>query len=391
MSLSTHPDTIKFSFTLSILILLNLLNLHFNAEFNPKINFLSSEQQSVRKKKLKSACQNVQKLREKMCSYDNFSVEHFVNVGISGNCPDSDPVILALDGKHGHFNPKYNWIVEDGQDRDQKFAFCLPPKAACTSWQRFYLAVKLDQIDYLDPSLDPNSWEEYIYAKTPRLKDKPRKIVHDFLTPNKYKKIITSRHPFERIYSGWKDKFRKTKLPSEFNKIWPEFYKPKVLKFSPKYLRNRTDEFFVGDQKIEMEVTFEQFMHYLANEDIFNYQEHFIPVSVHCSPCDFELSDISYLAKSETLKDDLIPAFESLNLTEREKSTLVRIESLKERLPVIAGVASFGGGRSESARKSSAQEVFRAVKVSSPEIFEKVYEKFKYDFLLFGYSREGYE
>ena len=213
----------------------------------------------------------------------------FVNLGIATHCKNQPPALGTT--KSQDYDPKYNWIV----DKESQFTFCIPPKAACTSWQRFYLALKLNNLEYLDPALDPGDWTTYIYDNTPRLlelemeenenknknqnnsdTEKRHPIVSQVESP-KYKKIITSRHPFERIYSGWKDKFRLVKLPSEWKGIWPRRFVPRVRKYTPDHLKNFT-EFISGDK--EMTVSFEEFLYYLAAEPISRWQDHFLPVVV---------------------------------------------------------------------------------------------------------------
>ena len=101
----------------------------------------------------------------------------------------------------------------------------MPPKAGCTTWQRFYLALINDDGNYINHTTNeklasfPSEIEFKAFKKSPYtsnavFKTTPRmlsgpvmdRIYHD----KNWIKVINVRHPFERLYSGWKDKFNRT-------------------------------------------------------------------------------------------------------------------------------------------------------------------------------------
>ena len=120
----------------------------------------------------------------------------------------------------------------------------------------------------------------------------------------------------------------------------------------------------------------------------------------HCTPCDFT-TDLKYIAKSETLESDLIPAFDSIISKPQQITTLKTINEKKDQLPVIGGVASFAGARADFEKKVSgnrkskyklttAQKAFKKIAERNASLILEVYNKFQWDFLLFGYSIENY-
>ena len=70
-------------------------------------------------------------------------------------------------------------------------------------------------------------------------------------------------------------------------------------------------------------------------------------------------------------------------------------------MPVIGGVASFAGARADFEKKVSgnkkskyklttAQKAFKKIAERNASLILEVYNKFQWDFLLFGYSIENY-
>ena len=76
--------------------------------------------------------------------------------------------------------------------KQDKSAFCLPPKAGCTNW--------LQTLDKKYPSKINST---LIYRRLPSLKQKEIKRLKI-----EGKRVLNTRNPLTRAFSAWKDKYR---------------------------------------------------------------------------------------------------------------------------------------------------------------------------------------
>ena len=388
------------------------------------------------------------------------------------NLADSKPKFSLLDhlGLGTVCNPKdssgsmriprqYNFIV----DKDRRLALCLPPKTSCTTWQRFYLAFKLNQIDYLNTKKDPtedDEWNFYIYSRSPRLssfiKDERINIETQLLEKNedltydpknyiggpksqenfigesqkskaKFYKILNTRHPFERIFSGWKDKFSKKNVySSDTSWKWKRFYKEALNynftsknKFFDKDVHDWKD--WQGKLHPGITINFYTFVKYLLGEDFYHVDEHFKPISHHCAVCEVEYDFISDISgdNDDDNDGDLIAAFDHEKYVRNVKMAGVgdtilyndrammmkikqdknnpdgsKLDALKYKITRYTGKDENGKliKVQDDLQKSftKAQIYFQEIAKLDYKLVLGLYQKYKWDFVLFGYQLEGY-
>ena len=329
-----------------------------------------------RTKNLRYSCKRFyQPFKDQECAR-NISVEEQDNNGLG----------MACDPEHPMMPDRYNFIL----DIQRSLMMCLPPKSACTTWQRFYLAIKFDDLRYLDQFYDPGNWDSYIYKHSERLEefleeeqqDLQMKIIYN--QPFPYWKIMSSRHPFERMYSGWKDKFSVYNMGLPDGAYGPEYWveqRAVAMKYDTKH------EFF--DQDLDqVSLNFLTFVKYLIGEDLENIDPHFKPQSYHCSPCE---AMFDYVATTETMSVDMIDSFDA-GLT--HASDIKTLEEIKEKRVAIPSLKSYKQQYANSEeyvfKASSAQTYFQEIAKYDPQVVLDIYRKYQWDFILLGYNIAGY-
>ena len=359
---------------------------------------LKSDHPTQKAKHLKFMCQNYfTERKQEICQDDPFPSD-FDSLGLGAICHKDNPERLNIPRTH-------NLIT----DRDRKLIICLPPKAACTTYQRFYLAFQTHNLDYLDPSKDPpTDWFDYIYRRVKRLDDFGPEVVdqvqqgliHDL----SWHKIINTRHPFDRLFSGWKDKFSKDNI----------FHGDKIHIWSPynyeavSWSGDTTHPEFDKDLSSHT-INFWTFVKYIVNEDFIRLDEHFKPINNHCSPCDIEYD---FVSKSDTLADDMIASLNNKHYFSNSSDPVklkdrLLMKNLLEHRDDYKSLKSYKEqykGFDEHGNKIEVKEVKQKAKTDysraelyfqqltkvDPEIVLRLYEKFKWDFILFGFQIESY-
>lgn len=173
------------------------------------------------------------------------------------------------------------------------------------------------------------------------------------------KKWMVVRHPFERILSAYRDKLENSTINRQDGTL--HFYEKYGRKIVAKYRGKSPNE------DIKIEPTFKEFVSYLIDTDLTLYaDDHWIPYYLFCTPC---LIDYDVIIQFETLQQDVQLLLNLLG----EKS---------------------GGPQwkhSKTAGRRSKSELIKSYynQLDSQTIL-KLYDKYKIDFELFGYSIDGY-
>lgn len=172
---------------------------------------------------------------------------------------------------------------------------------------------------------------------------------------SKFKKHLTFifvRHPFTRLVSNFKDKADCD--PNARQCV--SFYKNYFHDIMRRYRNN-------SDVTPSSRLTFREFVLYLIETPIGNFNDHWIPYWFSCEPC---YMNYDFIGKIESFNEDREFLFKQLGLYER--------------------VDKFQQTNKKSC--SSDKESYFS-QLTKSEI-EKLYLKYKYDFELFDYSPDDY-
>ena len=180
-------------------------------------------------------------------------------------------------------------------DQKHKLVVCIPPKSGCTTWKAILANNSRDKpLSWLfDPMTLHNKLEKYKIMQLNKLKPAERKTI---LNSTEYTKVLTTRHPFERVYSAYVDK-----LQSGKDKNMRKIHGGRILnKFHP--------ELPEKVRKVGAGVTFKEFIDYikLPMSNSLSYQ-HWDAVSDVCQPCHIHYD---YIIKTETMTEDNAPVIE---------------------------------------------------------------------------------
>ncbi|KAM4690499.1 carbohydrate sulfotransferase 9-like [Rhinophrynus dorsalis] len=163
-------------------------------------------------------------------------------------------------------------------EHNHKFIYCEVPKVGCSNWKRLIILLKLD-ID-----IEPSELQHEIVHKTnflKRLSDYPSNRQREML--KNYTKVMFTRDPFHRLVSGYRDKL----LHSE------PYYGTTLVNMIKSKFRHPKD--------FKQNVTFEEFILYILQEDPKRRDKHWKPMFELCDPCNIKY-DI--LGKFETMAQD---------------------------------------------------------------------------------------
>ena len=223
-------------------------------------------------------------------------------------------------------------------DDTHKLMYCYVPKAACANWKRVMQVLagryeKVEDIHKVDHTdfkfLSSYSPEEIEY----RLKN--------------YFKFMFVRHPLDRLFSAWHNKFHENFLDMQ-----KKYGVPIVKKF-----RENPPENPQGD-----DVTLGEFFKYLAGTSVNQFNEHWMPFNELCQPC---YVDYNFIGIYENL--------------ESEATTMIKHLGLSDKVTYPARQRYYD---KNTVPDDSKIEEWRKV---PSETFQDVLRKYAQDFGLFGY------
>ena len=223
-------------------------------------------------------------------------------------------------------------------DDTHKLMYCYVPKAACANWKRvmqvlagrFAKVEEIHKVDHTDfKFLSSYSPEEIDY----RLKN--------------YFKFMFVRHPLDRLFSAWHNKFHENFLDMQ-----KKYGVPIVKKF-----RDNPPENPQGD-----DVTLGEFFKYLAGTSVNQFNEHWMPFNELCQPC---YVDYNFVGIYENLESEATTMIKHLGLSEKVSYPARQRYYDKNTVP--------NDGKIEEWRKVPS------------ETFQDVLRKYAQDFGLFGY------
>ena len=136
-----------------------------------------------------------------------------------------------------------------------------------------------------------------------------------------------------------------------------------------------------SDHDSNMFCTFETFLNYIAASPFLELNTHFRPIAHFCAPCEIHFDAIS---ETETLAKDLIDIFtdDQFHYKNDDGDYNIINEISKKRDQLLA-LKPYG-------KVSTAKKAFRNVNSRDSVLVRKIYEKYHWDFDLFGYRIDEY-
>lgn len=236
---------------------------------------------------------------------------------------------------------KKNQLVDFFSMDKNEILACLPPKAGTTNWQRYFAGL-------LDSEREPEDFGvPEVFDQLPRLlknvnTDSVAQLIEQYAA---FSKMINTRHPFARLVSAWRQKFAKD--------FW------NGTKFLKKFGR-KIAEFDDDDVPDTHHFSFMQFVQYVANDRMDNYDYHWQSITYQCLPCRVKY-DVIVHQETSSSDAEFFTEYKQLNGT--------------THLP--------GQYMDSPLLSSSLVDHFQGMPRS---LIEKLYQIYYDDFLLFNYS-----
>ena len=176
--------------------------------------------------------------------------------------------------------------------------------------------------------------------------------------------------------SGWRDK-----ISRKSNDYW--YFKRLEPKFKKIYLEHKKN-----DSKIEpvldtqMITRFSTFLRYVKQVSPFkNINNHFKPISYFCSPCELQFDYISHI---DTLSEDLLHIFQDFGANYNNTDDQEILKIIEQNRNNLIALKPYTNG------SGSAKKAFRKINSVDPKLIQDIYERFYWDFELFGYEIDEY-
>nr|XP_039264141.1 carbohydrate sulfotransferase 11-like [Styela clava] len=233
---------------------------------------------------------------------------------------------------------------------DQILTVCVVQKAGSSSWHKVVYNLR-----------NPNTtWSGIGHGiNREHGMSLPEIVKYDLMNNENGTRVLTVRHPFSRIISGWNNKFHKNHLQSS-TRILSE------LRGIEKYINlSKADDDHI--------IAFEDFVQYLVDRGLKGIDAHFRTVEQLCRPCNFPYD---YISKTETSLHHLWYILERVggNMTNFAKHYAVKdgfIKGKREHFDMW------------KAEQKIISNFFEKVPVTTTE---KLFDLYKIDFHRFGYT-----
>ncbi|NXF79744.1 CHSTE sulfotransferase, partial [Sclerurus mexicanus] len=194
--------------------------------------------------------------------------------------------IRALCGQRSM--PRSVWDLPAGQrrtvlrhllvsDNDKyRFLYCYVPKVACSNWKRI-LKVLDGALESVDVQGKMDHKSDLVFLGDMKPEEISYRLKH-------YYKFVFVRSPMERLLSAYRNKFGEIK----------EYQQKYGVEIVRRYRKN-------GGNSAGNDVTFEEFLQYLLDEDVERMNEHWMPIYNLCQPCAVRYD---FIGSYERLRDD---------------------------------------------------------------------------------------
>lgn len=183
-------------------------------------------------------------------------------------------------------------------------------------------------------------------------------------------KFLFVRHPFDRLVSAFRNKLEDSSAQEDGAYFYKTYGRSIVERFRQSRKNDRRAEHVNSvnvDSEYRREPTFPEFIDYLLHTDPNDYDEHWRPVALHCHVCRFHFD---YIIKYEHFEEEI--------------NFLVETLQKDRRLPQSFHLTWENKGGTDH------NTVIRYLKQLNEEQLMHLFDKYRLDFLYFGYNTDGY-
>lgn len=146
---------------------------------------------------------------------------------------------------------------------EHRFLYCYVPKVACSNWKRV-LKVLSGALENVEVNIKMDHRSDLLFLSSL----KPKEIRYRL---KNYFKFMFVREPMERLLSAYRNKFGEIEA-------YQKKYGAEIIR---RYRKGHVkDSSVTGD-----DVTFDEFVRYLLDEDVERMNEHWMPIYNLCQPC----------------------------------------------------------------------------------------------------------
>lgn len=251
-------------------------------------------------------------------------------------------------------DPPSNFIV----DWENKLLYCEVPKAACSSWKKFFFELR-----GINVTSGINGKARKLLTHLHELSIADRREVLQSFT-----KFMVARNPFSRVLSAYRNKIQPNGSYEKLNRRWqPYIWRENVGQHIIRQYRGNDVALEMMANKDKYDVTFTEFARFLgefpdhpAAKDL-----HWREITNLCYPCDVKYDVI---VKFEAMAKEIQMFFDKAGL---KASTLPELNL----------------HATNSSDVTQAIEYYRTL---PRDVVRRLYERYFYDFVVFGYDADAF-
>lgn len=240
-------------------------------------------------------------------------------------------------------------------DEKHHLLYCVVPKAACSSWKEFFFKIG----GFAKDKSLRNMKRKRVLTYFHKLPEEKRKQIYSGLY-----KFLFVRHPFLRLLSAYKDKmepngsYERLHANSDVSTLY--FWRDRLGIDIIRTFHGEKTALRMKQNRNEYKMTFLEFVRYLVEypEHLSTQDRHWKPMHQLCYPCDIKYE---FIANFETIETD---------------SEFIR-RLVKAELPEK---------NKHATNSSNLDYAFSYYNTIPKHLKLRLYERYKYDFMLFGYN-----
>ncbi|XP_045593466.2 carbohydrate sulfotransferase 10 isoform X1 [Procambarus clarkii] len=232
---------------------------------------------------------------------------------------------------------------------DHKVIVCQVLKAGSTAWN-YLLAHRYNMTDLI---------ENKLFYKVLEVLKPTLKRFREATRSREFLKFLVVRDPLERLLSAYRDRILDTSHVS-----WQAHHFVPLILVKTRGISYAHSDLYNIDGSVKVVPSFSEFLNFIVDEEPQDFDPHWMPVSQSCAPCHIKYTDVVH---TETFLDDIQYIMRKSGLDTKVNASLLMQNTNK------------GRGNTQDLLTNQ----YRAV---GPELFQRIVQKYKLDFVLFGYD-----